>query len=167
MVWIFIPPGASSTWANSCRARRIVAASGAWPVRVSSQPASLSSAAVAQSASRSDRRFDISAAAALVKVRQRIFAGGVPASISDSTRSVSTLVLPVPAEAATQTLASGSAAWRWLAAASPFLRSLAAVGSWSSRSPDRDDPALGVSSGLIYSSPPMPADHSWTRARWS
>ena len=57
----------------------------------------------------------ISAAAALVKVRQRIRCGGVPASIRLSTRSVSTLVLPVPADAATHTEAPGSAAPRWLA----------------------------------------------------
>ncbi len=36
--------------------------------------------------------------------------GGLPPSISDSTRSVSTLVLPVPAEAATQTELAASAA---------------------------------------------------------
>ena len=46
----------------------------------------------------------ISAAPALVKVRQRIEAGSTPASSSRSTRAVSTWVLPVPAEA-------DSAAW--------------------------------------------------------
>src|SRR5690242_7277289 len=59
-------------------------------------------------------RIDISAAAALVKVRQRIRDGWVPASIRRSTRSVSTLVLPVPAEAPTQTEHSGSLARRCL-----------------------------------------------------
>ena len=57
-------------------------------------------------------RFAISAAAALVKVRQRMRSGGVSASRRLSTRLVSTVVLPVPAEAATQTEAAGSAARR-------------------------------------------------------
>ena len=39
-------------------------------------------------------------------------AGSVPSSISRSSRSVSTVVLPVPAEAETQTEARGSAARR-------------------------------------------------------
>jgi len=39
-------------------------------------------------------------------------AGWVPCSIKLSTRSVSTLVLPVPAEAATQTESPGRAAGR-------------------------------------------------------
>src|SRR3954447_8027315 len=59
-------------------------------------------------------RIDISAAAALVKVRHRMRDGWGPASIRRSTRSVSTLVLPVPAEAPTQTEHSGSDARRCL-----------------------------------------------------
>ena len=61
------------------------------------------SGSVAQSASRWLSRLAISAAAARVKVRHRMRAGSVPSSISPSSRSVRTLVLPVPAEAATQT----------------------------------------------------------------
>jgi hypothetical protein len=54
----------------------------------------------------------ISAAAALVKVRHRILAGSVPSSSRLNTRSVNTLVLPVPAEAVTQAEAWGRAARR-------------------------------------------------------
>ena len=57
-----------------------------------------------QRASRAWMRSAISAAPALVKVRQRIEAGSTPESSSRSTRAVSTWVLPVPAEAE-------SAAW--------------------------------------------------------
>jgi len=56
------------------------------------------------------RRIAISLAAALVKVRHSSRLGGVPWSSRLSTRSVSTLVLPVPAEALTQTLSAGLAA---------------------------------------------------------
>ena len=42
----------------------------------------------------------ISAAPALVKVRQRIVSGEAPPNSSRSTRAVNTCVLPVPAEAA-------------------------------------------------------------------
>ena len=49
----------------------------------------------------------ISAAAALVKVRQRIRPGEISCKSRRSTRSVSTLVFPVPALADTQTECSG------------------------------------------------------------
>ena len=52
-----------------------------------------------QAASRAPMRFAISAAPALVKVRQRIDSGRAPCSSSRSTRAVRTCVLPVPAEA--------------------------------------------------------------------
>ena len=61
---------------------------------------------VAQAASRSSIRPVISAAAALVKVRQRMPSGLAPSSSSRSTRSDSTRVLPVPALAVTQTEAA-------------------------------------------------------------
>ena len=48
------------------------------------------------------------AAAALVKVRQRIFAGSVPLSSRRITRCASTWVLPEPALAETQADAAGS-----------------------------------------------------------
>ena len=105
MVWIFMPPGASSTRANRRRAaRRRISSLGA-PCRSASSRllCSSSSACAAHFCSCSAMRLAISAAAALVKVRQRMRAGGVPSSSRRSTRSVSTLVLPVPAEAATQT----------------------------------------------------------------
>src|SRR3546814_1110967 len=78
-----------------------------------------------QPASSPDRRLAISAAAALVNVRQRIFPGALPRSSRLSTRSTSTLVLPLPAEAETQTEASGSAAWRCIAVASATILSAA------------------------------------------
>ena len=52
------------------------------------------------------------AAAALVKVMQRIFIGSVPASSSRITRCASTCVLPEPAFAATHADTAGSEASR-------------------------------------------------------
>ena len=86
---------------------------GVGPSSGASSLSSAASSAVAQSARRAAMRLAISEAAALVKVRQRRRSGGLPASSSASTRSVSTLVLPVPAEAATHTEERGSAARRW------------------------------------------------------
>src|SRR3546814_19536651 len=60
--------------------------------------------------SRSWMRCAISAAPALVKVMHRIASGDTPSSISRSTRADSTCVLPVPADAPSQTWLSGSAA---------------------------------------------------------
>src|SRR6185312_10199178 len=119
MVWIFKPPGASSTRANRPRARFSTVSSGSAPVTVAmSRASSIASPGTDQRPSRSTMRLAISAAAALVKVRQSSFCGAVPSSSSDNTRSVSTLVLPVPAEASTQTLTAGSAARCWLRVAS-------------------------------------------------
>ena len=66
-----------------------------------------------QVASRALMRLAISAAPALVKVRQRMILGRTPDSSSRSTRAVSTCVLPVPAEAdsAAWTLGSDARAW--------------------------------------------------------
>jgi hypothetical protein len=50
------------------------------------------------------------AAAALVKVRHRIFSGGTPESSSRITRDTSTCVLPEPALAETKADALGSEA---------------------------------------------------------
>ena len=67
----------------------------------------------AQSPRRSCRRFAISAAAALVKVRQRIRSGRVPVSRRRVILSIKTRVLPVPALAETHTDCPGSAARAW------------------------------------------------------
>jgi len=55
-----------------------------------------------QAASRAWIRSAISAAPALVKVRQRIVSGRASVSNSRSTRAVRTCVLPVPADADSQ-----------------------------------------------------------------
>ena len=81
----------------------IVGAPGADPSTAEISSISSSSSAAVQPAKRSAMRVAISAAAVLVKVRQSMRSGGVPLSSKLNTRSVSTLVLPVPAEAATQT----------------------------------------------------------------
>src|SRR3954468_7726810 len=57
-------------------------------------------------------RFAISAAAARVKVRQRMAVGRAFSSSRRSTRSRKTVVLPEPAEALTQAQTAGSAASR-------------------------------------------------------
>ena len=58
---------------------------------------SAASSSAIHSASRSNTRFAMLAAAALVKVMQRIFAGSTPRSSSRITRCASTWVLPEPA----------------------------------------------------------------------
>ena len=63
----------------------------------------------------SNTRFAMLAAAALVKVRQRIFAGSTPSSSSRITRCASTWVLPEPALAETQAETAGSDAAIWRA----------------------------------------------------
>ena len=63
----------------------------------------------------SKMRFAMLAAAALVKVRHRIFAGSVPSSSSRITRCASTWVLPEPALADTHADAAGSDAACWSA----------------------------------------------------
>ena len=110
IVMIASPRGSSSTRANRRRARSICWPSGGLPVSASSSATSAgSSRAVAQAASRSSIRTVISAAAALVKVMHRMPSGSLPSSNRRSTRSASTLVLPVPAFAVTQTEWAGSA----------------------------------------------------------
>ena len=81
MVWILRPPGQSSTLANSCRARSRVLGSVASPMRSRSVANSLSLSRT-HFARREPIRLDISAAAALVKVRHRIDSGGAPAAAS-------------------------------------------------------------------------------------
>ena len=123
MVPMRMPPGRSSTWANSARA----AARESSPpgiVRAASSLSSAESSSVTQRPSRCWSRSAISAAAALVKVRHWMRDGSAPVSIRRSMRSVSSLVLPDPADAATKAETAGSDAWRCSASA----RSRAAVG---------------------------------------
>ena len=106
------PPGVSIARAKSVRARD--RKSGVRPSR--SSPNSSSCARndalsnIAHSPNRLNRRFCISLAAALVKVRHRICSGRVSPSSSRATRSVRTRVLPDPALALSHVEAVGSAA---------------------------------------------------------
>ena len=98
--------------ANRDRARRRLMALGRTE-RSFSARSSASSARLTQTPSRSCRRSAISAAALRVKVRQRMRPGSTPASMSRSSRSVSSLVLPEPAEAATKVETAGLEAAIW------------------------------------------------------
>ena len=66
-----------------------------------------SSSSAVHGAARSNTRFAMLAAAALVKVMQRMRAGSTPSSSSRITRCASTWVLPEPALAATQAETAG------------------------------------------------------------
>gem|GEM_PF-6687476 len=112
-VSILRPPGVSTERAKSRRLSSSWARLVGLPVRRSKSSASAASSSVTQRPSRSKTRIAMLAAAALVKVRQRMRPGGVPERRSRTTRSVSTLVLPAPALAETQAETSGSAARRW------------------------------------------------------
>ena len=118
MVCTFSPPGVSSAQANSLRAVNSIARSTSrMPVsRIAA--ASVASSIATHCPSLPNTRSDMLAAAALVKVMQRIFSGGTPSSSSRTTRCTSTWVLPEPALAETNTDASGSDARTWRAAAS-------------------------------------------------
>ena len=76
---------------------------------------SASSSSVTQWPSVVNTRSAMLAAAALVKVMQRIFSGGTPDSIRRMTRCTSTCVLPEPAFADTKVEAAGSDARAWVA----------------------------------------------------
>ncbi len=102
MVRMLMPPGASRTRANRRRATMRPAGSGVRSMSCSISSSSLAGSASAQRPSWLASRLRISAAAALVKVRQRMRSGLTPSSSNRVTRSVSTLVLPVPALASTQ-----------------------------------------------------------------
>ncbi len=125
MVWIFMPPGVSSTRANSRRAWRHRSASGASPVNSVISSRNTFSAQVAHRPSRSAIRFATSAAAALVKVRHSSRSGAAPATMRLSPRPVSTVVLPVPADACTHTEALGCSARRRATAVSSTCSSAA------------------------------------------
>ena len=76
MVSIFRPPGVSTARANSVRASRTCARVGVAPSSSVSSATRLSSSSVTQRPSRSNTRIAMLAAAALVKVRQRMRPGG-------------------------------------------------------------------------------------------
>ena len=82
------------------RQRARAASTGTFEVARIAASSAASSSAI-HSASRSNTRFAMLAAAALVKVMQRIFAGSTPSSSRRITRCASTWVLPEPALAAT------------------------------------------------------------------
>ncbi len=106
------PPGTSSAAANSVRARMRVAASIVVTPMSRMAASSAASSSAIQLRSVSNTRTAMLAAAALVKVMQRIFDGSTPpeppCSISRITRCASTWVLPDPALAATNAAAPGS-----------------------------------------------------------
>ena len=104
------PPGQSSTSVNSRRARDCASGVKSAPIALRSA-ASASGRARTQRASTALMRDAISAAPALVKVRHKICDGLTPScSSSRKTRAESTWVLPVPAEADSQTTSCGSTA---------------------------------------------------------
>src|SRR6266702_1081861 len=108
MVCTFNPPGVSSAQANSSRARILKIASGrVIPASMIAASSALSSS-VTQWPRVENTRSAILAAAALVKVMQRIFSGGTPLSNSRITRCTSTCVLPDPALAETNAEDLGS-----------------------------------------------------------
>ena len=161
MVCTLSPPGVSSARANSRRAcaRR---APGILPGGAPMAASSASSSSVVQRPSVSNTRFAMLAAAALVKVRQRIFSGATPASRRLITRCASTWVLPDPALAATQAETPGSET-------SPCRRSTSAgmmlgdlIGAIHGRVLMRA--ASHGAPGISSSAPPV-LDHSLTRAR--
>ncbi len=110
MVCTLSPPGVSSARANSRRARARRAAPGIMPVWSRITLSSASSSSVVQAASVSNTRLAIFAAAALVKVIQRIFSGSTSSSSRLITRCASTWVFPEPALAASHDDTFGSAA---------------------------------------------------------
>ena len=135
-------------WRRAAAPARISAARRRRALQLRRSPrASSASGSIVHSPSVPKTRRAISAAATLVKVRQRIAAGSAPASSSRITRCVSTCVLPEPALATTQAEDAGSDASRWMRRACG--RNRAARGS-SRRPPPRSV-----------------ATHSATRARWS
>ena len=107
MVCTFSPPGVSSAQANSSRARILKFASGRAIPASRIAASSAVSSSVTQWPSVENTRSAMLAAAALVKVMQRIFSGGTPSSSSRITRCTSTWVLPEPALAETNAEAAG------------------------------------------------------------
>src|SRR5262245_34248712 len=113
MVWTLRPPGVSMARANRRRASARRSLKMTSPVSSCSLPVRSSSESLSHSAKVENRRSAISAAAARVKVRQRMRAGGVPPSMRRTTRATSTWVFPDPALAATKAESAGSEARHW------------------------------------------------------
>src|SRR5262245_7128177 len=113
MVWTLRPPGVSMARANRRRASARRSLKRTSPVSACSLSVSSSSERVSHSAKTANSRPAISAAAARVKVRHRMRAGGVPASIRRTTRATSTWVFPDPALAETKAESAGSEARHW------------------------------------------------------
>src|ERR1700756_192977 len=110
MVCTFKPPGVSRALANNLRAALRSFALG-WGMPASRMASSRAvSSSVTQWPRVENTRSAMLAAAALVKVMQRIFSGGTPDSSSRITRWTRTCVLPEPALAETKAEASGSEA---------------------------------------------------------
>src|SRR5579871_748602 len=107
MVCTFSPPGVSKARAKSRRASARRAGCRPSDPRPMARSSASSSSAI-QLPSVSNTRLAMLAAAALVKVRQRIFSGSTPASSRLTTRCAKTWVLPDPALAATQADTPGS-----------------------------------------------------------
>src|SRR5271163_1081116 len=110
MVWILSPPGVSIVRANSLRAKSRSAPAGPGAPERTIACARLSFESVVHLPSSLKTRDDMLAAAALVKVRQRMALGCALASNRRNTRCTRTCVLPEPALAETQAEASGSEA---------------------------------------------------------
>ena len=108
MVCTFNPPGVSSAQANNSRARMRSFVSGRAIPASRIAASSAVSSSVTQWPSVVNTRSAMLAAAALVKVMQRIFSGGTPSSSSRITRCTSTWVLPDPALAETNADEAGS-----------------------------------------------------------
>ena len=103
IVCIFNPPGVSIARAKSCLAfRRRPASIAPDTPRSVRSTRSAASGIIAHLPKRSKRRFCISAAAALVYVRHRMFCGSTSSNNNRATRSVRTRVLPEPALADNQ-----------------------------------------------------------------
>ena len=107
-----MPPGQAKLSANKRRAVVFSFEVGKRPCKSLRLSVSSSSLHTAQWLRRSVTRKDISAAAARVKVRHKIFSGFTPANNKRVTRLVRIVVLPEPAEALTHTDAAGSDAAR-------------------------------------------------------
>ena len=102
-------PAGRAPW-RTARARRASVCSVGSTSSSRSSPSSAASSSVTHLPRVFCSRTAISAAAALVKVRHWMRSGLAPASIRRSSRSVSSLVLPEPAEAATKADTAGSEA---------------------------------------------------------
>src|SRR5262245_24297204 len=113
MVWTLRPPGVSMARANRRRASARRSLKRTSPVSAWSLLVNSSSERLSHSAKTANSRPAISAAAARVKVRHRMRAGGAPASIRRTTRATSTWVFPEPALAETKAESAGSEARQW------------------------------------------------------